>query len=147
MRRIGYTEEEIAVAVKDSKSLAGVMRKIGLVPIGGNYLTIRRKIHDLKLDTSHFTGQLWAKGSMLKHWDDYSNPKSFKKHLINFRGNVCEKCGLDKWIGELIKLELHHVDGDTTNNSTENIKLLCPNCHSFTKTWRKSKEYIQANIQ
>lgn len=52
-----YTNEEFIKAVKESLSLAEVMRKLGLKPAGGNYATVNRKIKALGLDTSHFTGQ------------------------------------------------------------------------------------------
>lgn len=55
-----------------------------------------------------------------------------KRILIEQRGHQCENCGLTEWLGQLVTLELHHVDGDSDNNSEENLRLLCPNCHSQT---------------
>lgn len=52
---------------------------------------------------------------------------------------ACLHCGLSKWLDNDIKLELDHIDGNNKNNSRENLRLLCPNCHSFTDTWRKRK--------
>lgn len=52
-----YTNEEFIKAVKESLSLAEVMRKLRLKPAGGNYATVNRKIKALGLDISHFTGQ------------------------------------------------------------------------------------------
>ena len=48
----------------------------------------------------------------------------------------CECCGLSEWLGQPIPLELHHIDGDRTNNVLSNYQLLCPNCHSFTDNYR-----------
>ena len=48
----------------------------------------------------------------------------------------CEQCGLIEWLGQPIPLELHHIDGDRTNNTIENFQLLCPNCHAFTDSYR-----------
>jgi len=47
----------------------------------------------------------------------------------------CEACGLTDWDGRSISLELHHVNGDGQDNRLENLRLLCPNCHSQTDTW------------
>lgn len=51
----------------------------------------------------------------------------------------CEECGLTEWNNKKISLELHHIDGDRTNNIIENLQLLCPNCHSQTKNFRSKK--------
>jgi len=55
------------------------------------------------------------------------------------RGNGCEKCGIEQWRGKKIVVEVHHIDGDSKNNSSENIILLCPNCHSITPNYRNKK--------
>lgn len=47
----------------------------------------------------------------------------------------CEACGLEEWRGRSLSLELHHVNGDGQDNRLENLRLLCPNCHSQTDTW------------
>lgn len=47
----------------------------------------------------------------------------------------CEKCQRKTWNGQLIPLEIHHVDGDARNNTPENIKLFCPNCHAQTPNY------------
>ena len=48
----------------------------------------------------------------------------------------CECCNLTEWLGQPIPLELHHIDGDKTNNVLSNFQLLCPNCHAFTDSYR-----------
>ena len=57
-----YTEPMLREAVARSNSFAGVVRALGLVESGGNHAHISRRIKSLDLDTSHFTGQSWAKG-------------------------------------------------------------------------------------
>jgi hypothetical protein len=48
----------------------------------------------------------------------------------------CEACDLTRWRGRPIPLELDHIDGDRTNNELQNLRLLCPNCHALTPTYR-----------
>lgn len=48
----------------------------------------------------------------------------------------CAECGRAKWRGETLPLELHHVDGDDSNNALDNLRVLCPNCHALTPNWR-----------
>ena len=44
----------------------------------------------------------------------------------------CEGCRLEQWRGEMIPIELHHVNGDRFDNRIHNLRLLCPNCHALT---------------
>lgn len=59
-----------------------------------------------------------------------------RKLLIGMRGHKCENCSNEIWDGAPIPLEMHHVDGNSDNNDESNLKLLCPNCHSLTPTYR-----------
>lgn len=132
-----YSDEDIREKTKEVKSIAGLLTALGLVPKGGNYAQIKNKLKSLNIDTSHWTGRAWNKDQRLKDWSEYSRNAQIKPHLIKERGHICEWCGLEKWREEKITLELDHIDGDKTNNSFENLRLLCPNCHSQTPTWRK----------
>lgn len=61
-----------------------------------------------------------------------------RSRLIEERGNVCQNCGLDRWLGEPIVLEMHRKNAGK-NYTRDNVVLLCPNCHSTTDTWRNKK--------
>lgn len=47
----------------------------------------------------------------------------------------CGECGIEDWRGAPLSLQLHHVNGKREDNRLENLALMCPNCHSQTKTW------------
>ena len=140
-----YTDEDIIKYAKEVKSIASLLNKLNLKPCGGNYANIKNNLQRLKVDTSHWTGQGWNKDQQLKEWGNYTKISQLKMHLIKFRGHKCESCGNTEWFNQPIKLEIHHIDGDRTNNNLENLQLLCPNCHSITPNWRKQK-YINKNI-
>jgi hypothetical protein len=62
---------------------------------------------------------------------------SLKRMVILIRGNRCENCGWCKIhpITGNVPVQLHHEDGDHSNNAPDNVKLLCPNCHSLTPNY------------
>ena len=53
----------------------------------------------------------------------------------NILENKCSICGIDEWQGKEISLQLDHIDGDNHNHRLENLRLVCPNCHSQTDTY------------
>lgn len=75
----------------------------------------------------------WKSGERKSEYtSDFIREFLFKKN-----NNKCEKCGwseVNPYTGK-IPLQVHHIDGDCTNNSEENLQLLCPNCHSLTENF------------
>lgn len=62
--------------------------------------------------------------------------RTMKKVLLKVHGEKCWCCGITDWNGKKITFELEHIDGNSTNNSIENLSILCPNCHSQTSTYK-----------
>lgn len=65
---------------------------------------------------------------------------SFSKHLIKYIfekfNNTCQCCKNNTWNEKQIPLEIEHIDGNSVNNTEENLSLLCPNCHAQTSTYK-----------
>lgn len=102
-----------------------------------------RCIKAANLTTEHRSN---AKG---KRFAEFGIPGKgqFKNALISERGHQCECCKNTEWLEKPITLELEHIDGNRQNNTRKNLKLLCPNCHSQTVTWRgRNKNRIQTKI-
>lgn len=138
-----YPVEEIKEIVASSFSEREVARKLGYaIDGGGTKASLKKMYLELGLDTSHFKGQAWNKANYnYDSFQQYSYKKSGKSTrdpLIALRGQKCENCGLTEWLGLPINLEVHHINGDRTDNRLENLQLLCPNCHSYTSTFAKS---------
>lgn len=143
-----YSIEEFKKAVEESHSISQALTKLGLSPKGGNYRVFKRFEKLYNIDTSHFTGQGHLKGKSHKFnttllseilVKDYRyNSNKLRKRLIaeRLKEHRCECCKLSEWLGEPIPLELDHIDGDHYNNQLENLKILCPNCHAKTPTYR-----------
>lgn len=71
-----------------------------------------------------------------KSWSEVKNPQTRRKQLLSERGYRCEICKLTTWMGKRITIEMDHIDGDSDNNEKDNLRLLCPNCHSQTPTFK-----------
>lgn len=135
-----YTDEDIINKSKDATSVRSLLLLLDLKPVGGNYANIKKHLQRLNVDTSHWTGQAWNKGQQLKEdWSDYSRASRLKPHVIKERGHQCEVCKLSTWLDSQIPIEIHHIDGNRSNNVSKNLQLLCPNCHAQTDNFRKPK--------
>ena len=64
-----------------------------------------------------------------------SDRDTLRKILTETVGYKCAKCGLSDWLGEKITLQVDHIDGNASDNMPNNLRLICPNCHSQTKTF------------
>lgn len=144
MRHYGNTEKEYKDAAAISISLAEMCRNLGLIPAGGNFMTLKRKIQLYSIDVSHFLGQAHNRGKILT--DQPISTQAIKLRLIQSRGHKCQRCNNTDWLDEPITLELEHIDGNNTNQEELNLLLLCPNCHSKTLTWRRAKSSFSPNL-
>lgn len=73
----------------------------------------------------------WLAGEYAK-----ASPRWFRKAIERTRGYACGVCGLSVWMGQKLVLELDHIDGGYWDNSPDNLRLICPNCHSQTPTYK-----------
>ncbi len=146
MESTNYTESDFINAVLNSETIKGVLMKLGIAPMGGNYGTVRKWIKKLNLDTSHFNPYARSdKRPRLHHPiayylndQNYIRSNTLKHRLIceGYFEHKCYHCGLTEWLGKTMPIELEHIDGNNQNNHLDNLTILCPNCHTFTPTYK-----------
>lgn len=146
-------DKETAIKiVKECYTIADFCRKVNWVPRGDNYKIFHKYEKEYNLDTSHFTGCKTNIGNRLNKHKELSvneyitNNKIIRgstliKKLINegIKECKCERCKNEEWEGDVIPLELHHINGNNMDNRIENVQLLCPNCHALTDNYRGKK--------
>lgn len=135
--------------IKESKSFLEVCRKANISSTTGNYDTLKRIVKEHNISLSHFK-RLGCVDNKEKNIQDYLSNKypissyKLKNKLIKYgyKNWECEKCGCTEWLNKKVPLELHHVNGDNTDNNLGNLMLLCPNCHAQTNNFGGKNQRI-----
>lgn len=112
----------------------------------------RQRCKELEIDLSHFslskticaskanhlsTEEILVKNSPYKGSSIRLKNRLISEGILEYK---CSKCGnTGEWLGSPLALQLHHKDGDNTNNEKENLDILCPNCHSQTDNFSGKK--------
>jgi predicted RNA-binding Zn-ribbon protein involved in translation (DUF1610 family) len=138
------TNEILLEVVKESRSYFQVLDKLGRKRAGGSHSHIKNRIVKAGIDTSHFTGQAWNKGRtfpdrktckqilILRTSGGRAKPKQLVRALLGIgRKHECEKCGQNtKWMNNTLTLDVDHKNQNWLDDRAENLRFLCPNCHS-----------------
>ncbi len=150
MKKRSWSIDELGEAVQNSFSYRQVLFKINLREAGGNYEQIKKYIHENHFNISHFRGMGWSKGlkgigkprielNKILIKKSYFQSHKLKKRLFKagLKPQHCEECGWAKRSEDgRLPLELDHMNGDRHDNRIENLRILCPNCHSLQPTHR-----------
>ena len=141
------SEEEFIDLVMSSKTFFDIAQALGYSSNGRHsYDLIKKRCVELQLDTSHL-GQRSGNGGtiVVQKLDDilvenssYQNMGSLKRRLLRenrleYKCALCNNTGI--WNNKELVLQLDHINGNHKDNRIENLRFLCPNCHSQTDTF------------
>ncbi|MBU0578498.1 HNH endonuclease [Patescibacteria group bacterium] len=150
MRKRKWTIKQLKIAAKNSNSIRQLLFSLGLKEAGGNYKQIKKYLDEYQINTSHFRGKGWRKGfkgsirpvkpleEILVKNSSYQSYKLKKRlFVVGLKQSECELCGWkERSLDGRIPVELDHINGDSQDNRFENLRILCPNCHSLQSTHR-----------
>lgn len=144
------TREALQDAVSASRSLAAALRHAGKPDNSRNRALFRQWVSEYGIDTGHFLGQAHMRGKpgttpvkppeqiLVKHCGKRRKRTVLLRRALRQVGvpERCAECGTGSvWHGRPMTLEIDHINGDWSDDRAENLRLLCPNCHSITTTW------------
>jgi predicted RNA-binding Zn-ribbon protein involved in translation (DUF1610 family) len=153
-----YTKEKLEEAVKQSRCFSDTFRVLGVNCGGNSYQRIRSLIKEYGIDTSHFwkasqAGICKAGICKKKHYSDILTEGQKRRiesrrirRALQEAGEpyVCKLCGLPpEWQGKKLTLQVDHINGDWSDCRRENLRFVCPNCHT---QW-PSLEVLLADIK
>jgi hypothetical protein len=143
----GLPEDKFKKLVAESTTYTEVLAHFGLENKGHNCRTLHRRIFESGADDSHIAmrkpgvgtrrslKEILVKGSTYSRW--HLKRRLLEEGLLK---NECASCGGGPtWQGEPLSLPLDHINGDSTDHRRHNLRLLCPNCHSQTRTYGGKK--------
>ena len=144
------TKEYLTELIINSISLSEILRTLSLDTSSGNFRTLKRKLYDDQINYDHikngpgydiknanFFKKRIPLNDILKE-NSYFNPIHLKKKLINngMLQKQCAICHIETiWNSLPLCLQLDHINGCSSDNRIDNLRLLCPNCHSQTSTY------------
>lgn len=134
-------EKLVCDLLRKSNSFNEVCVLLNKRPTNTNYQFLKKIVDKYSVDISHFGTRKNIKRNNILTYDDIfcENSKvsctsrvKNKIFELSLKEYKCECCGLTEWNGDKIPLELHHINGDRTDNRMENLQILCRNCHAQT---------------
>lgn len=138
------TDEELKTARDQACSMRELLILLGYTVSGATSNMVKKRLFALGLDVpqGRKKGRRIELVEILVENSEYTHTKELKGKLLkaNLLTEVCANCTTGPlWQGKPLVLQLDHVNGCNTDNRIENLRLLCPNCHTQTETWGRKR--------
>jgi hypothetical protein len=147
---VRWTREVLEAAVSASATMCETLRRLGVEVVGGQHTHISRRVKELGIATSHFTSPSRAGVPRSRRAPEallvqQAPGRARRIQSERLRAGMaalgveecCAECGIEAvWMGEALPLEVDHINGDWRDNRPQNLRFLCPNCHSTTDSYR-----------
>lgn len=153
-------ENQFQDLLNTSSSFVDILIKVGLDPYNGNHKTLNHRIKEGGFDISileknrkknqemHMKSlhkrKTYSLEDILVENSNYGSHHLKQKLLSkNILENKCYSCNnKGEWCGKKLSLQLDHINGINNDNRLENLRLLCPNCHSQTETFSGKRHKV-----
>ncbi len=148
------SKEDLEKYVVEIGSFSGILKKCGLFPHGNNQETLKSVMDGYGIDYSIIYSNIYKRKKELKakcsidtilvENSSYSRG-SLKKRLLKsgILKNACYICGIGPiWNNIVLSLQIDHINGIHNDNRLENLRILCPNCHSQTESFSGKRKKI-----
>ena len=145
------SKEQLQKDIQECQNLAQVLKRHGLCPIGGTPKILKERLNQDRIDFSHF--KMGFKSNLGRHFNyalspeealkivfivgSKAAPKTVRQYMIRYQflPYQCQCGNKGEWQDKKLSLQLDHINGINNDHRIDNLRWLCPNCHSQTATF------------
>lgn len=150
-------KQDLEEIVKNSETISNILKSLGMLNKGNNFKTLKSRLAFDNIDYSHI--KLGRDANKGRTFPSNATPledvlvvnSSYSRYNLKIRAfkegilkNECYICKLKpEWNGQPLSLQLDHINGISDDNRIENLRILCPNCHTQTDNFAGKRKKVK----